>query len=110
MILVTGATGNVGRVLVRLLAERGASSKAMVRKEADRDALERAGIGAVLADYADPARLSEAMTGIEQVYLVGPAAPPHVSREGAVIDAARSAGVRRIVKQSAMAAHDTTSG
>ena len=106
MILVTGATGTVGRALVRHLSERGAAFKAMVRKDADRDTLEHAGVAAVMADYADPARLSEAMAGIEQVYLIGPADPPHVSHEGAVIDAARQAGVRRIVKQSAMAAHD----
>ena len=45
------------------------------------------------------------MTGIEQVYLIGPADPPHISgrrrnRRG------RQAGVRCVVKQSAMAAHD----
>lgn len=106
MILVTGATGTVGRALVRHLLERGAAFKAMVRKDADRDALEHAGVAVVMADYADPARLSEAMAGIEQVYLIGPADPPHVSHEGAVIDAARQARVHRIVKQSAMAAHD----
>jgi uncharacterized protein YbjT (DUF2867 family) len=106
MILVTGATGTVGRALVRELTERGVAFKAMVRKDVDRDALERAGIAAVVADYTDPARLSAAMTGIDQVYLIGPADPPHISGEGAVIDVAHRAGVRRVVKQSAMAAHD----
>jgi uncharacterized protein YbjT (DUF2867 family) len=106
MILVTGATGTVGRALVRELSERGVAFKAMVRKDADRDALERAGVAAVVADYNDPARLSAAMAGIEQVYLIGPTDPPHISGEGAVIDAAHRAGVRRVVKQSAMAAHD----
>ena len=106
MILVTGASGTVGRALVRQLSDRGAAFKAMVRKGADRDALERAGVATVVADYTDSARLSEAMTGIEQVYLIGPADPPHISREGAVIDAARQAAVRCVVKQSAMAAHD----
>jgi uncharacterized protein YbjT (DUF2867 family) len=106
MILVTGATGTVGRALVRELTERGVAFKAMVRKDADRDALERAGVAAVVADYNDSARLSAAMAGIEQFYLIGPADPPHVSGEGAVIDAAQRAGVRRVVKQSAMAAHD----
>jgi uncharacterized protein YbjT (DUF2867 family) len=106
MILVTGATGTVGRALVRDLSERGATFKAMVRKDADRDRLQLAGVAAVVADYTDPVRLSQAMADVEQIYLIGPAEPPHVSHEGAVIDAARQAGVRRIVKQSAMAAHD----
>jgi uncharacterized protein YbjT (DUF2867 family) len=106
MILVTGATGTVGRELVRELSGQGATFRAMVRKMADRDALERIGVVAVMADYREADRLAAAMDGVEQVYLIGPADPPHVSQEGAVLDAARQAGVRRIVKQSAMAAHD----
>ena len=46
------------------------------------------------------------MTGVEQVYLIGPTDPPQVTREGDVVEVARRAGVRRIVKQSAMNAHD----
>ena len=106
MILVTGATGTVGRELVRELSGQGATFRAMVRKVADRDALERIGVVAVMADYREADRLAAAMDGVEQVYLIGPADPPHVSQEGAVLDAARQAGVRHIVKQSAMAAHD----
>jgi uncharacterized protein YbjT (DUF2867 family) len=106
MILVTGATGTVGRELVPILLERGAAFKAMVRKEADREALARKSVAAVVADYTNAGQLSEALVGIEQVYLVGPPDPPHLTHEGAVIEAARQAGVRRVVKQSAMAAYD----
>jgi uncharacterized protein YbjT (DUF2867 family) len=106
MILVTGATGTSGRDLVRRLSEMGAAFKAMVRKDTDRETLEAAGVTAVVADYRDPVRLAEALAGVEQVYLIGPADPPQVTHEGDVVEAARRAGVRRIVKQSAMAAHD----
>ena len=106
MILVTGATGTSGRELIRRLSKAGAAFKAMVRKEADREALETQGVAAVLADYRDNERLSEALTGVEQVYLIGPTDPPQVTHEGDVVEVARQAGVRRIVKQSAMCAHD----
>ena len=78
----------------------------MVRKEVDREALEAKGVTAVVADYRDPVRLSEALAGVEQVYLIGPTDPPQVTHEGDVVEAACRAGVRRIVKQSAMSAHD----
>ena len=106
MILVTGATGTSGREVIRRLSERGAAFKAMVRKETDREALAARGIAVVVADYRDPERLSEALAGVEQVYLIGPTNPPQVTREGDVIEVASRAGVRRIVKQSAMNAHD----
>jgi len=106
MILVTGATGTSGRELIRRLSEMQVAFKAMVRKDADREALEAQGVAAVVADYRDPERLSEAMTGVEQVYLIGPTDPPQVTHEGDVVETARRAGVRRVVKQSAMNAHD----
>ena len=54
MILVTGATGNSGREVIRQLSEMGAAFKAMVRKETDREALAAQGIAAVVGDYRDP--------------------------------------------------------
>ena len=106
MILVTGATGTSGREVIHRLSEKGAAFKAMVRKATDREALAGRGIAAVVADYRDPKRLSEALAGVEQVYLIGPTDPPQVTHEGDVVEVASRAGVRRIVKQSAMNAHD----
>jgi uncharacterized protein YbjT (DUF2867 family) len=106
MILVTGATGTSGREVIHRLSEMGAAFKAMVRKATDREALAGRGIAAVVADYRDPERLSEALAGVEQVYLIGPTDPPQVTHEGDVVEVASRAGVRRIVKQSAMNAHD----
>ncbi|THK34023.1 NAD-dependent epimerase/dehydratase family protein [Ensifer sp. MPMI2T] len=82
MILVTGATGTSGRELIRHLSKTGAAFKAMVRKEADREALEPQGVATVVADYPDADRLSEALAGVEQVYLIGPTDPPQVTHEG----------------------------
>lgn len=60
----------------------------------------------MVADYRDTERLSQALTGIEQVYLIGPTDPPQVTHEADVIEVARQTGVRCIVKQPAMNAHD----
>ena len=54
MILVTGATGTSGRELIRRLSEMQVAFKAMVRKDADREALEAQGVAAVVADYRIP--------------------------------------------------------
>ena len=64
MILVTGATGTSGREVIRRLSEMGAAFKAMVRKATDPEALAGQGIAAVVADYRDPERLSEALAGV----------------------------------------------
>ena len=103
-ILVTGATGTVGRHLVGELIERRASVRALVH-DAQR-ARAALGIGAELApaDFADPASIAAALAGADQVYLVTPNHPQQVERETAVIDAAAATGVRRIVKQSTVGA------
>ncbi len=101
-VLVTGATGNVGARLVRLLVERGVPVRAFVR---DRDtAITCLGpaVDLVVGDFGDPDSLRAAMEGVEQVFLACPNHPMQLDWETAVIDAAAAAGVRRIVKLSAI--------
>jgi uncharacterized protein YbjT (DUF2867 family) len=98
-ILVTGATGAVGSLVVRELQAREADVRAFVRDPAT------AALGDVdLApgDFDDPASLRRAMHGVDRVYLSAADGPRKVTHETAVIDAAAQAGVQRIVKLSAM--------
>jgi uncharacterized protein YbjT (DUF2867 family) len=81
-ILVTGATGNVGRHVVRELQDRGAAVHACPAAAA-------------------PADLRRALDGVTRVYLCAADGPDKVAHETAVIDAAAAAGVERIVKLSA---------
>ncbi|GLW90502.1 SDR family oxidoreductase [Actinokineospora globicatena] len=99
MILVTGATGTIGRLLVRRLpAER---TIAFVRDRAKAEGLRH-----VVGDFDDPTSLREAMTGVERLFLnAGGAVPttgeqPMVRQQIAAIDAAVEAGVRHVVKLS----------
>ncbi|MEU9035595.1 SDR family oxidoreductase [Streptomyces sp. NPDC048352] len=102
MILVTGATGTVGRELLKRLGP-DLPVRVMAREPARvADAPRTA--GTVRADYDDPASLARALEGVDRVFLV-------TSRVGRDDDArflrlARSAGVRHVVKLSAAAVAD----
>ena len=100
-ILLTGATGSVGSELVRLLAGTGEPVRAMYRKAEQAERLRSLGLESVLGDLDDPVSVEEAMRGSETVFLLSPGAPRHAEREKGAIDAAKRAGVRRIVKMSA---------
>ncbi|WP_069171631.1 SDR family oxidoreductase [Streptomyces griseus] len=90
MIVVTGATGNVGRTLVRLLAGDGERVTAVARRISGADVPD--GVRAVPADLADPATLRPALTGADALFLL-------VAGEDAegVLAVARETGVRRVV-------------
>jgi uncharacterized protein YbjT (DUF2867 family) len=99
-VLVTGATGWVGRHVVSALRERGVEVRAFVR---DPDtAAQMLGLDVELAagDFADRASLDRALEGIGRVFLACGNVPGQVEHECAAIDAARAAGVERIVKLS----------
>ncbi len=104
MILVTGATGNVGAAVVAELATTGRPVRAFVRDE--QRARERLGAHVELAigDFDDPGSLARALVDVEAVFLSSADQPNKVRHEIAVIDAARSVGVGRIVKTSTVGA------
>lgn len=100
-ILVTGATGNVSSALLGLLT---GPVRALVRGKATALA---AGIDVVRGDLEHPSTLADAFDGVDTLWLLtamGPAAP-HASSNA--VWAARRAGVKHIVRLSAIgAAHD----
>ena len=109
MILVTGATGNVGTRLVRELTAAGEPTRALVRSEDAAGSLGALGVEAVVGAFEDGASLREAVDGVDQVYLVSPpGVDGMVKQQLAVLDAARAGGVTRIVKQSSIAADEPT--
>ncbi|MEU7858535.1 SDR family oxidoreductase [Nonomuraea sp. NPDC049141] len=108
MILVTGATGSIGTHLVRFLLDRGVPFRALVRDESKGRAL---GCEFVVGDFDDPGSLAAAMRGVDRLFLnAGGAQPvdgeqPMIRQQRAAIDAARAAGVSRVVKISVWHAH-----
>jgi uncharacterized protein YbjT (DUF2867 family) len=98
MILVTGATGSVGRYVVQHLQDRGAELKVLVRSEERGRAL---GVPYVVADLSDPATLAPAFAGARRLFLNGPVDEAMVRQQSGAIDAAVAAGVTQIVRVSA---------
>jgi uncharacterized protein YbjT (DUF2867 family) len=97
MILVTGATGNVGSELVRGLLRAGEKVRAVIRRETDQSRLP-AGVEGVVGDLNRPQSLSAALIGVRGVHLLsGYADMPGVLAE------IRRAGVERVVLQSSSA-------
>ena len=103
MILVTGATGTIGGHVVRLLTERGVPFRAMSRKPADL-------ANAVRADFTDPASLAAAVAGVDAVFLVTVPPEPSAEHDVALVAAAKTAGVRKIVKLSAIGSGEPFAG
>jgi len=109
-IMVVGATGRLGGLVVRALAQAGASVLALVRPVTDAQGLSELGIRLRYGDLADRASLEYACHGIEVLVMTATAAsrqPPDtietVDRAGYVnlISAALRGGVKRCVYISA---------
>lgn len=119
-VLVTGATGFAGGHLARMLAARGDRVRALVRPSSLQgvaaSALVGAGVEAVAGDLGDPAAVGRAAAGAEVVYHIAAtyrqAGQPdsayraiNVQGTQHVLDAARAAGVRRVVHCSTGGVH-----
>lgn len=101
MILVTGATGNVGSELVRQLSAQGARVRALVRNPARAAGLQLPNVEVVRGDLGEPASLDAALKGVERVFLLSSVDERQVELQGNVVAAARRAGVQHLVKLGA---------
>jgi uncharacterized protein YbjT (DUF2867 family) len=102
MLLISGATGRTGAELARLALARDVAVRALVRDAAKGAALERAGAQVAVGDFGDPAALARAFEGVERAFLMMANAANQFEMERAFIDAAKRAGVARVVKLSAV--------
>jgi nucleoside-diphosphate-sugar epimerase len=116
-ILVTGASGVVGRRLVPLLAGSGHRVVGIARGQRQREALERTGAVAVAADLFDPRSLRRATIGCDAVINLATHMPPSTTQmlrrsawkendrirtvgSANLVDAALAEGVGRFVQES----------
>lgn len=96
-ILVTGATGTIGKETVRALASRGLSVRVGLREPARGPA----GVEAVRLDWDDPTTFAGALAGIDRVFLLTPFIEDAETPARAFLAAAAKAKVSFIVKLSA---------
>ncbi len=94
-ILVTGATGNVGRNVVDQLVKRGADVRALVRDQSKADF--PAGVGVVKGDLLDVDSLRQAFSGVSSLFLLNAVVPDEFTQALIALNLAREAGIERIV-------------
>jgi NAD(P)H dehydrogenase (quinone) len=111
-IVVTGATGHLGRLAIESLLTRGVPAEQIVatgrRVEALADLRER-GVTVRRADYSDPASLRDAFAGAERLLLVsGSEVGQRLAQHRNAIAAAKDAGVQLIAYTSILRADTST--
>ncbi|MFI2780890.1 NAD(P)H-binding protein [Streptomyces sp. ALB3] len=96
MILVTGATGNIGSALLKELHARGVGPLRGLTRDAARAVFPQ-GVEAVEGDFAEPASLKPALKGVRSLFLV-----PRPGSDADILEAARQAGVEHVVLVSSI--------
>ncbi len=103
MILITGATGQLGTAVINHLLEKTSANQiaALVRDETKASALKEKGVDIRVGSYDDTASLDRAMQGIEKVLLIaGTDEDKRLQQHQNVVDAAKKAGVQDIAYTS----------
>ncbi|TPE44714.1 SDR family oxidoreductase [Pontibacter mangrovi] len=106
-ILVTGATGTVGREVVKQLSmvEGDLRVRAGVHSLIKGENLKRLpGVEIVEMDFEDPDSLHAAFTHVDKVFLITPFAADQIQMAKTLVDEAKKAGVKHIVKLSVLGA------
>ena len=107
MILITGATGQVGSEAAKALVAAGAVVRALVRNPSGSAGLR--GVQVVQGSFDDDASLVRAFDGVDAMLLTGRDSPDAVSQHQRVLAYARLAKVQHIVKLSAIGASSHSS-
>ena len=96
-VLVTGATGNVGREVVRLLSDLDYPVIAAVRNPIEASKSISSNIRCVFFDFTNPETFTDAFAGINKLFLVRPPAIANIHKITPALNAAKKVGIEEIV-------------
>lgn len=105
-ILVTGATGTIGSLIIERLATAGAEVKALVR-QAGKGAFP-AGVTEVVADLTDVPSMRAALSSVRTLFLLNAVTPDEVTQALITLNLAQEAGIERVVYLSVIHADKYT--
>lgn len=94
-ILVTGATGKIGRQVIQQLIQRGAKPRALVRDPSAADLPD--GVDVVQGDMLDVDALRRGFEGVSTLFLLNAVAADEFTQALITLNVAREAGVKRLV-------------
>ncbi len=98
-VLVTGGTGKVGSEVIQELRRRGASVRALVRKQ-EASAQLPEGVGAVVGDLLDPVSVQKALEGVDKLYLLNGVVPDELTQGLIAYDLAKKLRLKHVVYHS----------
>jgi uncharacterized protein YbjT (DUF2867 family) len=107
MILITGASGNVGKEVLKQIVGTPARVRAAFQSPS-KAASSPSGVEIVIMDFNRPETLRAALKGVERVFLVGPPTPGLPALERKAVDEIKQSGIRHVVKLSAMGGRAAT--
>jgi uncharacterized protein YbjT (DUF2867 family) len=105
-ILVTGATGTIGSLIVQRLADAGADVKALLRQPGKLSF--PAGVTEVVGDLTDVSSLRAALSSVRTLFLLNAVTPDEVTQALIALNLAREAGIERVVYLSVIHADKYT--
>lgn len=104
-ILITGATGTIGRELATQLSAKGIPFRAMVRSLETANALASLpGAELVVGDFGDTDSVAKALRGMERAFLLTNSSEKAESLQTNFVNIAQSTGIKHLVKLSQLAA------
>src|SRR5262245_2988515 len=93
MLLVVGATGNVGRGVLEALSKESAPPIRAFVRDPGKLGPQPSHVEVVRGDFSDAASVERAVSGVEAMFLAGALAPNMVERQKSLLAAAKRAGV-----------------